>query len=93
MEKLIAKSRDILTGIEISMERARLMCVDLCQDFFGINTGGDDAASLLMYHFNRARIQNDIVFDYIFEVDKQVNELKEVIKQLSNLSKEEDVAA
>ena len=71
MKKEYIKFDGIIADIEIAQEKAKCMCELLEQKYFSLS---DKEA--IVYCHNNARIENDIVFDYLYQIENKLNELR-----------------
>lgn len=73
MKKEYIKLDSIVTEIELMQERALNLCTDVGQEYFKMEP--EDLA----FYQNNYRIKNDIVFDYLYQIGKKLEEIREIM--------------
>lgn len=74
-EKMIEISNR-LQELDIFRERAFVICDEINQDYFDLDR---DADKLL--YFERYRIMNDILFDYLVRMDEEIGNLQRFVEK------------
>ena len=74
---------DILSCVEMSTERAKIMVNILANDFFDMNVGDKDRAKMIAYFYKDARIQNDILLECVNSAYKSLADLRNSINKIS----------
>lgn len=74
-EKMIEISNR-LQELSIFQERAFTICDEINQDYFDLDKDVDK-----LLYFERYRIMNDILFDYLVRMDEQIGNLQRFIEK------------
>lgn len=73
MKKEYIKLDSIVTEIELMQERALNLCTDVGQEYFEM-----EPEELVCYQ-NNYRVKNDIVFDYLYQIGKKLEGVREIM--------------
>lgn len=68
---------NILTQLEIMQEKAKIICEDLGNEYFPMDY---DNSRFLEYYQKKAAIKNDIVFDYLCQIENKLQELRALME-------------
>ena len=86
MTKNIALDIDFLVGeVEQGIKKVRVVNNDLANEYFDIKTGNRDdldEARMLFSYCDSARLRNDIIGDYLKELETQVDDLQKLVSRL-----------
>lgn len=75
MRKEYLELDGMFTELELMQERAKAICGDLSQDYFG-----EIEPRFLKCHYQDAGIKSDIVFDYLCFMDEKMREIRGVME-------------
>ena len=64
----------LVSEIEIAQEKASMMCTELMQEYFSLQNERD-----IHEYYNMARVQNDVVHDYIYEIGKVLQAARKLL--------------
>lgn len=79
MKKELIELDSILTELEIMQEKAKIICEDLENEYYGRNSKYIDSKYIECYK-ERAAIKNEIVFDYLYQMENKIQKLKALIE-------------
>lgn len=74
MKKELIELDSILTELEIMQEKAKIICEDLENEYYGRNS------KYIECYKERAAIKNEIVFDYLYQMENKIQKLKALIE-------------
>lgn len=75
----IIRLDEAITEIELAQERAFLVNANLSQNYFGWS---EPKPLVLQVYYNDARIGNDIVRDYLVEIEEALHRLKDCLEAI-----------
>lgn len=75
MKKEYIEFDGVIVDIEIAQEKAKHVCECLEQRYFCLS---DKQA--ITYCHNSAKVENDIVLDYLYQIENKLNELRSMME-------------
>lgn len=90
-EKTNSLLRDLCDGLltaELALDKIRVLCRDLSDDFFeSRDAEKDDRVAMVMYNYDEAAIKHDIAMDYLAELKRTLEGLQPIADTLYERSK------
>ncbi len=80
LKKSMYTASDTLLEVEVAMAKARVINVDLLEDYFGIDT--ENHPDRLATYFDDAQTKCHILIDYIAKVGQEVKTLRETLDNI-----------
>lgn len=79
MKKEYIKLDGTIVELELMQERAENICLCLEQDYFSLKN-----EDYILDQYNDARIKNDIVLDYLSQMESKLKELRDLMEDNKN---------
>jgi|GEM_PF-5166110 len=83
LKKSMYTASDALLEVEVAMAKARVINVDLLEDYFSIDT--ENHPDRLAAYFDDAQTKCHILLDYIAKVGQEVKTLRETLDNIDGI--------